>query len=141
MSKEKYVVKHDGVVRGVFSEPEAAYRTAADLHKTTKRFYSVESCILTPFEAMEAQFREAFNTGMNVFGVAVEVPGSDRYELIINNIYELDNKLKYYRETYDESLHHRNVEGLRIKHTAVGTTLAAVANKLAEAAQDAGKWH
>ncbi|UPI11966.1 hypothetical protein [Bacillus phage SBSphiJ6] len=141
MSREKYVVKHDGVVRGVFDEPKGAYQAAAHLHNVTKRFYTVESCFLTPFEAMEAQFKEAFETGMNAFGVAVQLPDSAKYELIINNIYEVDNKLKYYRETYDESLLHRNVDGLRIKHTAVGTTVAAVANKLAEAAEDEGKWH
>lgn len=139
--REKYMVKYKGCLIDVFSNPEEAYRAAARLHEDTKKFFSVESRSLTPFEAMEAQFKEAFETGMNAFGVALQLPGSAKYELVINNIYEVDNKLKYYRETYNESLQHKNVEGLRIKHTAVGTTVAAVANKLAEAAKHEGKWH
>ncbi|APZ82662.1 hypothetical protein HWB07_gp108 [Bacillus phage vB_BsuM-Goe3] len=138
---KKYVLQKDGQPVSYFETPVEAYEAALTLHIQRGWFYSVTEHLLTPFELMKDQFMKAYDTGKNVFGVAVQLPESTDYELIINSMSELYSKLKYYHETYDEELCHRNVDGLKIKHTAVGSSVAAVADKLAKAAQAEGKWH
>ncbi|WCS69835.1 hypothetical protein Goe25_02070 [Bacillus phage vB_BsuM-Goe25] len=137
---KKYVLHKDGQTVSYFETPAEAYEEALTLYKQQGGFYSVTDHLLTSFELMEDQFKRAYDTGMNAFGVAVQLPESTDYELIINSMSELYSKLKYYHETYDEELCHRNVDGLKIKHTAVGTTVAAVADKLVKAAKADGKW-
>lgn len=138
---KKYVLQKDGQPVSYFETPVEAYEAALTLHIQRGWFYSVTEHLLTPFELMKDQFMKAYDTGMNVFGVAVQLPESTDYELIINSMSELYSKLEYSHETYDEELCHRNVDGLKIKHTAVGSSVAAVADKLAKAAQAEGKWH
>ncbi|AGY47473.1 hypothetical protein Grass_208 [Bacillus phage Grass] len=137
---KKYVLKKDGQLVGYFETPSEAYDEALTRHMQDGEFYSVSEVSMTSFELMEEQIKRAYDEGLNYFGVAVRIPGTMNNELIINHIGEYPTKLQYYKETYDADLHHKNVEGLRIRHTAVGKTVDSVANKLAECSAADQRW-
>ena len=129
---KKYVLQKDGQPVSYFETPVEAYDEALTRHMQDGKFYSVSEVSMTPFELMEEQIKRAYDGGLSYFGVAVKIPGNMNNEFIINHIGEYPTKRQYYKETYDEDLHHRSVEGLRITHTAVGKTVDSVANKLAK---------
>ncbi|QZA69000.1 hypothetical protein 278BB001_53 [Bacillus phage 278BB001] len=139
-TNKKYVLQKDGKIVGYFETPSEAYDEALTRHMHDGEFYSVSETSMTSLELMEDQITKAYNEGFNFFGVAVRIPGSMNNELIINHIGEYGAKLQYYKETYDENLHHKYVEGLRITHTAVGRTVDSVANKLAEHSAADQRW-
>lgn len=139
-TNKKYVLKKDDRVVGYFETPSEAYDEALTRHMQDGEFYSVSEVSMTSFELMEEQIKRAYDEGLNYFGVAVKIPGNMNNELIINHIGQYPTKLQYYKETYNEDLHHRSVEGLRITHTAVGKTVDSVANKLAEYSAADQRW-
>lgn len=54
----------------------------------------------------------------------IEMPGFPMPELITNPVPNLQKKLEYYRNTYDENLEHKHAKGIKI----VGYTLKAIVN-------------
>lgn len=139
-TNKKYILQKDGKIVGYFETPSEAYDEALTRHVQDGEFYSVSEVSMTAFELMEEQIKRADDEGINYFGVAVKIPGNLNNELIINHIGEYQTKLQYYKETYDEDLRHRSIEGLRITHTAVGKTVASVASKLAECSAADQRW-
>jgi hypothetical protein len=47
-------------------------------------------------------------------GVIIEMPGFKSPEIIINPPENLEKKLEYYQNTYDENLKHKHAEGIKI---------------------------
>lgn len=64
-------------------------------------------------EQLEEAFAEAKRNGVCI-AVEVTIPGQDESELIINQPKSLDNKLEYYKNTYDENLIHKNCKDIKI---------------------------
>ena len=46
--------------------------------------------------------------------VEVTIPNQEETEFIINKNRSLDNKLEYYKKTYNENLIHKNCEAIKI---------------------------
>lgn len=47
----------------------------------------------------------------------IDMPGFEQPELIINPPANIENKLVYYKATYDENLEHKHAKGIRIVGT------------------------
>lgn len=47
----------------------------------------------------------------------IDMPGFEQPELIINPPANIENKLAYYKATYDENLEHKHAKGIRIVGT------------------------
>lgn len=47
----------------------------------------------------------------------IDMPGFEQPELIINPPTNIENKLAYYKATYDENLEHKHAKGIRIVGT------------------------
>lgn len=64
-------------------------------------------------ELLEKTFNEAKERECCIC-VEVTIPGQNDTELIINKFESLDNKLEYYKKTYDENLVHKNCSEIKI---------------------------
>lgn len=64
-------------------------------------------------EKLESAFNESKKLNMPIC-VGIKIPGQEENELIINGIGSLDNKLKYYKNNYDEKCNHKNGSGVKI---------------------------
>lgn len=64
-------------------------------------------------DKLEDAFKESKELNMPIC-VGIKIPGQEENELIINGIGSLDNKLKYYKENYDDNCNHKNGSGVRI---------------------------
>lgn len=62
---------------------------------------------------LEMTFKECKDLEMPIC-VAIQLPNQKDPELIINTLNSLDNKLDYYKETYDKNLIHKNNKNIRI---------------------------
>lgn len=47
-------------------------------------------------------------------GLIIEMPGFESPEIIINPFENLEKKLEYYKNTYNENLEHKNAKGIKI---------------------------
>ena len=64
-------------------------------------------------EMLEDIFMEAKETKSDIC-VEVTIPGQDYTEFIINRWESLDNKLEYYKKTYDKNCIHKNCDAIKI---------------------------
>lgn len=62
---------------------------------------------------LEFVIKTALKTKQSL-GVLVEMPGFESAELIINPVENLEKKLAYYKNTYDENLQHKHAKGIKI---------------------------
>jgi uncharacterized protein involved in tolerance to divalent cations len=62
---------------------------------------------------LEFIIKTAMKTKQSV-GVFIEMPGFESPEIIINPVENLEKKLEYYKNTYDENLKHKYAEGIKI---------------------------
>ncbi len=64
-------------------------------------------------EDLEKVFEEARENKCCIC-VEITIPGQEDTELIINKYESLDNKLQYYKQTYDEKLINKKCNDIRI---------------------------
>lgn len=62
---------------------------------------------------LETVFKNAKQNGLDVC-VEVTIPGQSDTEFIINKNASIDNKLEYYKKTYDEKLVHKHCNEIKI---------------------------
>lgn len=62
---------------------------------------------------LEAAINKAIKDNKSI-GVLIEMPGFEEPELIINPCKNLKQKLRYYKDTYDENLNHKKAPGIKI---------------------------
>lgn len=62
---------------------------------------------------LEFIIKQAIKSKTNV-GIFIEIPGFVSPEIIINPPENLEKKLDYYKNTYDENLNHKHAEGIKI---------------------------
>lgn len=65
-------------------------------------------------ENLEKNFYEASKQGARYIGILVEMDGFNKPEVIINESDNFSDKLKYYKNTYDEKLRHKHAKGITI---------------------------
>lgn len=70
------------------------------------------------YNQLKDVFNEAKNNGCAVV-VEVTIPGQQDTEFIVNRHSSIDNKLEYYKKTYNEQLVHRNCEAIHIVNAFV----------------------
>ena len=64
-------------------------------------------------EMLEDIFNEAKRDGYDIC-VEITIPGQEENEYIINRNKSLDNKLEYYKNTYDKNCIHKMNEDIKI---------------------------
>lgn len=62
---------------------------------------------------LEFIMKQAIKSKASV-GVFIEMPGFESPEIIINPPENLEKKLEYYKNAYDENLKHKTAEGIKI---------------------------
>lgn len=62
---------------------------------------------------LEFIIKQGIKSKTNV-GVFIEMPDFQFPEIIINPVENLEKKLKYYKNTYDDDLRHKHAEGIKI---------------------------
>lgn len=62
---------------------------------------------------LEICFTKAKEVGANYVAVLIEMK-LDKPEIIINSIENVDSKLEYYKDVYDENLNHKYADGIKI---------------------------
>lgn len=62
---------------------------------------------------LETVFNNAKENGLDVC-VEVTIPGQDDTEFIINKNASIENKLAYYKKTYDDNLVHKHCKEIKI---------------------------
>lgn len=65
-------------------------------------------------EELEKCYIKALIEGAEYVAVQIEMDGFHSDEVIINDKYNIDSELKYYKKTYNENLEHRWTPGIRI---------------------------
>lgn len=77
-------------------------------------------------DALTETFERAIRENHEVVGVRIEMDGFPEDEIIINPIVNAEDKLKYYQDTYDGSLHHKYADAIRIVGWASGDVKEAI---------------
>lgn len=67
-------------------------------------------------------FEDAKEFGANYIAVKIEMEGFEKPEVIINEKENIDSKLTYYKNTYNEDLTHKYSNGIRIVDYSYGNT-------------------
>jgi hypothetical protein len=80
---------------------------------------------------LKRTFYRAIETNQNYVGLKIDIGDLPYDEIIINPIGNVDAKLKYYQETYDENLVHKYAGGIRIVGFAYGKTFNEIEENLA----------
>ncbi|HDR4724626.1 hypothetical protein J0835_11095 [Bacillus cereus group sp. Sample62] len=81
-------------------------------------------------EELEKCYNKAFIEGAEYVAVQIEMDGFHSDEVIIDDKYSIDSKLKYYKKTYNENLEHRWIPGIRIVGFAYGYSFSEILHEL-----------
>jgi len=68
---------------------------------------------LEKMSELEFVVKTAIKTKQSL-GVLIEMPGFESPEMIINPCENLEKKLEYYKNTYDDNLEHKHAKGIKI---------------------------
>lgn len=79
---------------------------------------------------LEGIFDNAVYVDANYIAVAIEFDEADDVEIIINPIENVEYKLKYCKESYNEDLTHKYAKGVRILAVAFGDTFEEIEQDL-----------
>lgn len=81
-------------------------------------------------EELERCYNEALNEGAEYVAVQIRIDGFSSDELIINDKYNIDSKLAYYKRTYNEDLEHKWNPRIRIVDFAYGYSFSGIIRQL-----------
>ena len=81
-------------------------------------------------EYLEKIFNRAKELDMYYVAIRVEMDGFPKAEIIINPIENVDTKLAYYKNAYDENLNHKIAKGIRIRGFAFGKDMNEIQDEL-----------
>ena len=79
---------------------------------------------------LKRTFYRAIEMKQNFVGVRIRIGDLPLDEVIINPIENVDAKLKYYQETYDEFLFHIKAGGIKIVDFCYGKTYEEIEEKI-----------
>jgi hypothetical protein len=80
----------------------------------------------TSMKELERIFLRAKEIDMKYIAIIVEMPESPQPEIIINDIDNMESKLAYYKNTYDEELNHKFAKGIRILWFTFGNSFVEI---------------
>lgn len=69
---------------------------------------------MTKKEKLIEIIQEAIDYDVDFVAIAVETKGSEEWEIIINPLENLENKLAYYNKTYNDDLVLNTYDGIKI---------------------------
>ena len=75
-------------------------------------------------------FYRAIEMKQSFVGIRVRIGDLPLDEIIINPIENVDAKLKYYQETYDENLFHKHASGIRVVDFCYGQSYQDIQDEL-----------
>ncbi len=81
-------------------------------------------------EELERCYNEALNEGAEYVAVQIKIDEFSNDEVIINEKYNIDSKLAYYKKTYNEDLEHRWNLRICIVGFAYGYSFSGIIRKL-----------
>jgi hypothetical protein len=79
---------------------------------------------------LKRTFYRAIELKQNFVGIRIRIGDLPLDEVLITPIENVDAKLKYYQETYDENLIHKNVGGIKIVGFSFGKSYSDIENDL-----------
>jgi hypothetical protein len=85
---------------------------------------------LLTMESLEYYFFLAKDLRMNYIAVSIRMEGFALDEVIINGSVNFEDKLAYYKKTYDSELKHKFAEGISIVGFTYGNTFAEIEDRL-----------
>jgi len=65
-------------------------------------------------EQLMDAFKEAISWGADYFAVSIETKGNPELEIIVNPFENLQNKMEYYKNAYDDNLVLKTYDGIKI---------------------------
>lgn len=71
---------------------------------------------------LNSAFDTATTIGDRFIGIKVQMDGFEKDEIIINETENFKSKLEYYQRVYNEDLHHKFSQGIRIVDVASGNS-------------------
>ncbi|MGF1438739.1 hypothetical protein ACQUW6_32100 [Bacillus thuringiensis] len=77
-------------------------------------------------DGLERCFNVAPCENAEYIAVQIAMDGFPSDELIINDKHNIDNKLEYYKKTYNDDLKHRYAPGIRIVGFAYGYSFSEI---------------
>jgi hypothetical protein len=78
-----------------------------------------------------ANFEEAKQYDARYVAIKVAMDGFPEEEIIINRAENIDSKLEYYKNTYDEKLNHKYSKGIRITDFTYSKSFETIGIELA----------
>lgn len=81
-------------------------------------------------QEMTEIFEDAKEFGAQYIAVKIEMDGFEKPEVIINEKENLDTKLEYYKDTYNEDLTHKYSKGIKIINYSYGNSYDEILNTL-----------
>ncbi|MFL1672651.1 hypothetical protein [Paenibacillus dendritiformis] len=81
-------------------------------------------------ESMIDCFNHAKELGVKFIGVKIQMDGFPKDEVIINECENIDDKVAYYKKTYDNDLNHRFAQGIKITGFGFGDTFMDIQHQL-----------
>lgn len=85
---------------------------------------------MSRMQELENYFMKAAAVGYYV-AIVVEMDGFPRNEVIINHVDNVEAKIKYYKDTYNDDLTHKHAP-IRIVDCAIGDSFRQIQNVLNE---------
>ena len=74
-------------------------------------------------EYLERCFKRAQDFNKRFIAVKIEMEEFPEPEVIINPVVNVENKLAYYKRTYDEKLNHKHAAGIKIIDFTFGDSM------------------
>lgn len=68
---------------------------------------------LSTMEELEKVIKKAVELD-EPLGLFIQMPGFEKPELITNPVVNLEKKLQYYKDTYNDNLEHKHAKGIKI---------------------------
>ena len=81
-------------------------------------------------EELERCYNEALNEGAEYVAVQIKIDGISSDEVIVNDKYNIDSKLAYYKKTYNEDLEDKWNPRIRIVGFAYSYSFSGIVRKL-----------
>lgn len=80
--------------------------------------------------SLERCFNTAKELGQKFVAIRVEMDGFPKAEIIVNPIENVDSKLEYYKNAYNEDLTHKHANGIKITSFSFGKTMSEIQEDL-----------
>lgn len=92
--------------------------------------YRKDLMCMTPLQEMISVFEDAKEFNTQYIAVKIQMDGFEKPEVIINEKENINSKLEYYMNTYDENLIHKHSPGIKIVYYTYGNSFEDIYNTI-----------